>query len=373
MEDVDAPPLLSMKQAPGARVELPPFETAGPLLRLDEPELPVADADESEVPSAEAMVAQLKDLRAKLDDGIAFCANMATEKDNATRAVADARRELEQLRAAPPAGRDKAAAVAERGRRVPAVSDRARAATRLPPRQASAASASPVLAPYLARCIASRDSLADAVAGVLADRVAGGGAEGLPRDELAACLRALAASAPSLARDVAAVVDGDPAAPDALAVVLHFKGFLALAAHRAAHALWGSGDRDVALLLQGRASALFGVDIHPAASVGAGTFIDHATGVVVGEQASLGEGCYVLHGVTLGATGKVRDGRRHPAVGAGVTLGSGASVLGPITVGDGATVGANACVTKDVEAGATVVETGYLNNRVLAPRKKKAS
>ena len=135
MEDVDAPPLLSMKQAPGARVELPPFETAGPLLRLDEPELPVADADESEVPSAEAMVAQLKDLRAKLDDGIAFCANMATEKDNATRAVADARRELEQLRAAPPAGRDKAAAVAERGRRVPAVSDRARAATRLPPRQ----------------------------------------------------------------------------------------------------------------------------------------------------------------------------------------------------------------------------------------------
>ena len=240
--------------------------------------------------------------------------------------------------------------------------------------QASAASASPVLAPYLARCIASRGSLADAVAGVLADRVAGGGAEGLPRDELAACLRgALAASAPSLARDVAAVVDGDPAAPDALAVVLHFKGFLALAAHRAAHALWASGDRDVALLLQGRASALFGVDIHPAASVGAGTFIDHGTGVVVGEQASLGEGCYVLHGVTLGATGKVRDGRRHPAVGAGVTLGSGASVLGPITVGDGATVGANACVTKDVEAGATVVETGYLNNRVLAPRKKKAS
>ena len=149
--------------------------------------------------------------------------------------------------------------------------------------------------------------------------------------------------------------------------------YLALAAHRAAHALWGSGDRDVALLLQGRASALFGVDIHPAASVGAGTFLDHATGVVVGEQASLGEGCYVLHGVTLGATGKVRDGRRHPAVGAGVTLGSGASVLGPITVGDGATVGANACVTKDVEAGATVVETGYLNNRVLAPRKKKAS
>ena len=77
--------------------------------------------------------------------------------------------------------------------------------------------------------------------------------------------------------------------------------------------------------------------------------------------------------LVLGATGKVRDGRRHPAVGAGVTLGSGASVLGPITVGDGATVGANACVTKDVEAGATVVETGYLNNRVLAPRKKKAS
>ena len=87
----------------------------------------------------------------------------------------------------------------------------------------------------------------------------------------------------------------------------------------------------------------------------------------------MGCGCYMLHGVTLGATGKrdKKTGRRHPAVGDQVTLGSGASVLGPITVGDGATIGATAVVTKDVAAGATVIDTSYLNNKVLMPRKRK--
>ena len=92
-------------------------------------------------------------------------------------------------------------------------------------------------------------------------------------------------------------------------------------------------------------------------------------------QASVGDGCYILHGVTLGATGKrdKKTGRRHPEVGAGVTIGSGASLLGPITVGDRATIGTNAVVTKSVEAGATVIDTAFMNNRVLAPKKPKAA
>ena len=85
----------------------------------------------------------------------------------------------------------------------------------------------------------------------------------------------------------------------------------------------------------------------------------------------MGDDCYILHGVTLGATGKVKNGRRHPTVGAGCTIGSGASVLGPVTVGAGCTIAAGATVTKDVEAGATVIDTGFMNNRILAPKTRR--
>ena len=239
--------------------------------------------------------------------------------------------------------------------------------------QSEAASASsPVLRTYMGRAIERHDTLADAVAALLAERFSDGD---LPRGELEEELAPpLRDCADALARDLEAVVASDPAAPDLLSVLLHFKGFHAVAAHRAAHAFWTGdpGRRQLALLLQGRASAATGVDIHPAASIGAGLFLDHATGTVIGEQASLGSDCYVLHGVTLGATGKVRGGRRHPAVGDRCVIGSGASVLGPIEVGDGATIGANACVTKNVEAGASVIETSFMSNRVLAPKKAKA-
>ena len=155
------------------------------------------------------------------------------------------------------------------------------------------------------------------------------------------------------------------------------KGKTQEAAHRAASHLWSTRSEDpgagqLALLLQGAASERTGVDIHPGAAMGAGVFIDHATGIVIGEQAAVGDDCYILHGVTLGATGKEKHGRRHPHVGSGCTLGNGANVLGPITVGDGATIGTGATVTKDVEAGATVIDTGFMSNKVLAPRKKKS-
>jgi len=241
-------------------------------------------------------------------------------------------------------------------------------------KQAAAAAASlpGVLAPLLQRSVTAHASLPEAAAALLASRVAG---DGLSASALAdALVPRLKGAEAALARDLLAVVETDPAAPDLLGVFLNFKGFHALAAHRAASALWAEEDdvgaKQLALLLQGRASAAFGVDIHPGATIGAGIFIDHASGVVIGEQAAVGDDCYILHGVTLGATGKVKHGRRHPHVGSGCTIGSGASVLGPISIGDGCTVGANAVVTKDLEAGATVIETGFMSNRVLKPRKR---
>ena len=247
---------------------------------------------------------------------------------------------------------------------------------------ATVSDSSPLLTPYLERTIGRHTSLPEALAGVLSDKIADD-ALGLSNSGLAEELAQLL-SAPrecaAMTSDLLAVAESDPASPQLLSVLLHFKGFLALQTQRAAHALWalGPGDagaRELALLLQGRTSALWGVDIHPGATIGAGVFLDHASGIVVGEQATLGDGCYVLHGVTLGSTGK-RDretGRRHPLVGARVTLGSGATLLGPIIVGDGAVIGTGATVTKDVAPGATVIDTNPLKNRVLLPRKPKES
>ena len=244
--------------------------------------------------------------------------------------------------------------------------------------QASVAATSPLSAlmrPYLNEAIGSHKKLAPATAALLTERLGGA----LDSEKLMLVLEdRLAPAEALLARDLNAVVEGDPAAPELLTVFLHFKGFLALAAHRAASSLWSSRTEDpgagqLALLLQGAASERTGVDIHPGAQMGSGVFIDHATGVVIGEQAAVGDDCYILHGVTLGATGKTKNGRRHPHVGSGCTLGNGANVLGPITVGDGATIGTGAMVTKDVEAGATVIDTGFMSNKVLAPRGKKKS
>ena len=232
-----------------------------------------------------------------------------------------------------------------------------------------------VMLPYLGNAVGRHASLAPATAALLAERLTTGA---LPRNKLTLVLESSLVEAEALlARDLNAVVEGDPAVPELLTVFLHFKGFLALAAHRAASHLWSTRSEDpgagqLALLLQGAASERTGVDIHPGAAMGAGVFIDHATGIVIGEQAAVGDDCYIVHGVTLGATGKEKHGRRHPHVGSGCTLGNGANVLGPITVGDGATIGTGATVTKDDEAGATVIDTGFMSNKVLAPRKKKS-
>ena len=139
----------------------------------------------------------------------------------------------------------------------------------------------------------------------------------------------------------------DPACKGYVQPLLYFKGFLALQSHRVAHWLWQQNREPLALYLQSRVSELFQVDIHPAAPIGCGVFIDHGTGIVIGETARVGDDVSMLHGVTLGGTGADR-GDRHPKIGKGVLLGAGAKVLGNITVGDYAKVASGSVVLKNV-------------------------
>jgi len=153
----------------------------------------------------------------------------------------------------------------------------------------------------------------------------------------------------SLRIDIQAVATRDPAVKSLTDVILYFKGFHALQTHRVAHALWNGNRKTLALYLHSRANAVFQIDIHPGATLGIGILIDHGTGVVIGETAVVGDNVSMLHKVTLGGTG-TRDIVRHPRVGDGVLLGAGATLLGPIVVGNGAHVGACSMVLEDVPA-----------------------
>ncbi len=155
------------------------------------------------------------------------------------------------------------------------------------------------------------------------------------------------------ALDVIAAFTRDPACPDLSTPFLFFKGFHSLQAHRIAHWLWNRERRSLAQLFQNQISASLGVDIHPAARVGSGLMLDHATGIVVGETAVIEDDVSILHSVTLGGTGK-QSGDRHPKIRRGVLLAAGCKVIGNIEVGAGAKVGAGSVVLEDVPAGATV-------------------
>lgn len=153
--------------------------------------------------------------------------------------------------------------------------------------------------------------------------------------------------------DVAAVLDRDPACYRVLEPVLYFKGFHALQCHRLAHWLWRKGRRDFALYLQSRSSEVFQTDINPAAKIGKGIFLDHATGLVVGETAVIEDDVSMLHSVTLGGTGK-QGGDRHPKISKGVLLGAGAKILGNIEVGQCSRVAAGSVVLASVPRNKTV-------------------
>ncbi len=153
--------------------------------------------------------------------------------------------------------------------------------------------------------------------------------------------------------DISAVLDRDPAVSRAIEPVLYFKGFHAIQTHRLAHWLWQNGRQDFALYLQSRSSEVFQTDIHPAARIGRGIFLDHATGLVVGATAMVEDNVSMLQDVTLGGTGKER-GDRHPKIRHGVLIGAGAKILGNIEVGHCARVAAGSVVLKPVPANATV-------------------
>ena len=147
--------------------------------------------------------------------------------------------------------------------------------------------------------------------------------------------------------DMQAVLERDPACDKYVMILLYFKGFQALQAQRIAHSLWLKGRQSLALLLQHRISEAFHVDAHPAAKIGKGVMIDHATGVVIGETAVVGNNVSILHNVTLGGTGTT-DGNRHPKIGDGVVLGAGTTILGPVNVGANAKIGAGSVVLQDI-------------------------
>jgi serine O-acetyltransferase len=153
--------------------------------------------------------------------------------------------------------------------------------------------------------------------------------------------------------DLTAVLERDSACESLHLPLLFFKGFHALQLHRVANWLWLQNRKSLALLMQSRASMKFGVDIHPAATFGSGIMLDHATGLVVGETAIVGNKVSILQSVTLGGTGK-EHGDRHPKIGDGVLISAGAKILGNIHVGEGAKVGAGSVVLKDVPAHTTV-------------------
>ena len=153
--------------------------------------------------------------------------------------------------------------------------------------------------------------------------------------------------------DLAAVRDRDPACQRFIEPLLYFKGFHALVTHRFAHELFKAGRRDFALYLQSQSSRIFDIDIHPAARIGIGIMLDHASAIVVGETATIGDNCSLLHGVTLGGTGK-EGGDRHPKIGESVMIGAGAKVLGNITVGKCSRIAAGSVVLADVPPNTTV-------------------
>jgi serine O-acetyltransferase len=158
----------------------------------------------------------------------------------------------------------------------------------------------------------------------------------------------------SIRRDVQAALDRDPAASSSLQVILTYPGFHARQLHRLAHTLHRSGVPLVPAIVAFLNRFLTGIEIHPGARIGEGLFIDHGMGVVIGETAIIGDDCHLVHGVTLGGT-STRHERRHPTLGNRVSVGAGAKLIGAITIGDHATIGAGSVVVSNVPEYATVV------------------
>lgn len=212
----------------------------------------------------------------------------------------------------------------------------------------------PELATFLYSAILYHERLEAAVVQRIADRLDHASMPGeYIRQAFMEALRADPDIGNAFRADIVATYDRDPAAHRFIDPILYFKGFHAIQTHRLAHWLWNAGRRDFAYYLQSRSSSVFQTDINPAAKIGRGIFLDHATGLVVGETASIGDDVSMLHGVTLGGTGKA-GGDRHPKIGQGVMIGAGAKILGNIEVGRCARIAAGSVVLKSVPNNVTV-------------------
>lgn len=212
----------------------------------------------------------------------------------------------------------------------------------------------PALASFLYTSVLNHPTLKATLSFILANKLGSPTVTALTlRDLIDATFASDPFICPSIRADLQAVVERDPACPGYSEPLLYFKGFHALQARRVAHHLWVTNHRPLALYLQSRVSEVFGVDIHPAARIGRGIMLDHATSIVIGETAVVDDDVSMLHEVTLGGTGK-ETGDRHPKIHRGVMIGAGAKILGNIIVGEGAKVGAGSVVLDDVPPHSTV-------------------
>lgn len=212
----------------------------------------------------------------------------------------------------------------------------------------------PELATFIFTTVLNHDKLEQAVADRVASRLDHADVSGeLIRQAFDEAFAAEPTIGDAIRADIVAVAERDPATTRYIEPVLYYKGFHALQTHRLAHFLWNRGRKDFALYLQSRASSVFGVDINPNTKIGRGVFIDHGTGVVLGQTAVIDDDVSILQGVTLGGTGKER-GDRHPKIRRGVLLAAGAKVLGNIEIGACSRVAAGSVVLKPVAPNTTV-------------------
>ncbi|BCW88292.1 Serine acetyltransferase [Alphaproteobacteria bacterium SO-S41] len=218
----------------------------------------------------------------------------------------------------------------------------------------SIAVSEPALASFVHGSILAHARLEDALSFHLANKLANADTSAMKiRDTFQAAFAAAPEIGQAVRADLSAIRDRDPASRGFVQPFLFFKGFQALQSYRIAHWLWKSNRTWMAMYFQNRISEVFGADIHPAARIGRGVFIDHATGVVIGETAVVEDDVSMLHGVTLGGSGKER-GDRHPKVRKGVMIGASATILGNIEVGEYSRVGAGSVVLQPVPANCTV-------------------
>ncbi|MBF58815.1 serine O-acetyltransferase [Halomonas sp. FeN2] len=213
----------------------------------------------------------------------------------------------------------------------------------------------PLLADFYRYALLDHSDFASALAVVIAETLS---STHISHASALAEIRAVFAENPLIVEsaldDLRVLLQEDAAIPEPFTPLLYFSGYRALQCHRVSHVWWATAKKSMASYLQFRCSCTFSVDIHPAACVGKGIFIDHGAGIVIGETAVVEDGVTIFQGVTLGGTGKL-DGDRHPKIRRNAFLGANAVVLGNIEIGEGARIGAGAIVTKRVAAGVTVV------------------